>query len=188
MTERKRQMAQLADMGIAIPEEYRGEMAMAGNWRVVSQKEIRDPEPDVPLGVGVRKRKYEGEEEEEEEEEEEAGATGVKRGWGSTLKNFPGDQALDPSELQSLLSGVRTVKKEDPQSSAEAETSEKATQCEEDPLPTKTEDEAAPDLIKREETDNQPNAAPSSLIGPSAAPHPSEVLFKKRKPRNGRPK
>ncbi|KAF1814332.1 hypothetical protein P152DRAFT_413039, partial [Eremomyces bilateralis CBS 781.70] len=30
--ERKRQMAQLAEMGVAVPEEFRGEMAMAGEW------------------------------------------------------------------------------------------------------------------------------------------------------------
>ncbi|KAI9814367.1 MAG: hypothetical protein M1827_003222 [Pycnora praestabilis] len=104
--ERKRQLAQLAEMGVAIPEEFRGEMAMAGDWRTTSRSTIEfgmkkeGDEDDTKPGshsIGVRKRKYEG-----QEEEEEAGETIAKRGWGSTTRTYPGSAQVD-DDLDALL-------------------------------------------------------------------------------------
>src|SRR5262249_48626484 len=152
--------------------EFRGSFAMAGDWKVVSQKEIRSPELKEPLDIGVRKRKYEGAEEGGGGGEggggEEAGEADVKRSCGSKLKNFPGDQAFDPSELQSLLSSIKAVKKGDPQSPVETKPPEQATQCEKDGPPSKTEDKTAPDSIKTEEINVQPTGPSPSLTGAPA--------------------
>lgn len=86
--DQKRQWAQLAEMGISIPEHARAEMAMAGDWQVTARKidpgTILDNNFDDNLNVGIRKRKFE-----DDEEREEAGETVVRKGWGSTTKVYP---------------------------------------------------------------------------------------------------
>jgi hypothetical protein len=83
-------MAQLAEMGIQIPEEQRAHLGQAGGWTVISQRVIDEPAVEEPLSIGVRKRKYEG-----QEEAEEAGETVVRRGWGSTTKRYPAEATED---------------------------------------------------------------------------------------------
>lgn len=111
--DRKRQLAQLAEMGVAIPEDFRREMAMAGDWQTTSERlvyendfvkkeEVEDAKPGG-LNVGVRKRKFEG-----QEEEEEAGETVVRRGWGSTIRAYPG-QGGDEEDLGMLLKSTKRV-------------------------------------------------------------------------------
>jgi len=100
--ERKRQLQQLADMGVAVPKEYRKQMAMAGDWETVAVRQIKQEEdikPDV-LNVGVRKRKYEG-----QEEEEEAGETVVRKGWGSTTRVYPGSAGGKVEDIAALMKG-----------------------------------------------------------------------------------
>ncbi|KAF2706568.1 U1 zinc finger domain-containing protein [Pleomassaria siparia CBS 279.74] len=86
LEDRKKQWAQLAAMGVAVPEMVRSENAMTGEWKVVSTKVVGE-EDKKPLSTGVRKRKL-------DEEEEEALAAGElitkKKGWGHTFKSFPG--------------------------------------------------------------------------------------------------
>ncbi|KAL8846519.1 MAG: hypothetical protein Q9221_008395 [Calogaya cf. arnoldii] len=109
--ERKARLAKLAEMGVAVPEEFRREMAMAGDWQIIAQRliqdlvkkeegleDFRDFKPDLTLNVGIRKRKFEG-----QEEEEEAGATVVRKGWGSTTRRYPGADGDDHDDLDSLL-------------------------------------------------------------------------------------
>ncbi|KIX04991.1 uncharacterized protein Z518_05863 [Rhinocladiella mackenziei CBS 650.93] len=105
--DQKRQWAQLAEMGIQIPEQFRAEVAMAGDWKVVSEQPIDEPQPEEPLSVGVKKRKYEGEN--GDEEEAEAERLGHKRGWGATTKRYPGHEKDD---LDDLLSGTMSLKRE----------------------------------------------------------------------------
>lgn len=112
LTDRKRQLQQLAEMGIAIPEEARREMAMAGDWQTqsvvpvydnVENVKLEDDEEDkktVGLAVGVRKRKHEG-----DEEKEEAGAVVAKKGWGSTTRGW--DIAND--DLDSILDNTKAM-------------------------------------------------------------------------------
>lgn len=105
--QRKQQIAQLAEMGVAIPEDFRKEMAMAGEWQTLSETpiyeagningEMEDRKPDA-LNVGVRKRKFEG-----QEEEEEAGEAVVRRGWGSTTRVYPGLNQSGEDDLDLLL-------------------------------------------------------------------------------------
>ncbi|MCJ1387516.1 hypothetical protein MMC18_000359 [Xylographa bjoerkii] len=109
--ERKQQMAKLAELGVAVPDEYRREVAMAGDWQVMSetllQERVKKEEEDADtkpngLNVGVRKRKLEG-----QEDEEEAVEPTTRRGWGSTLRTFPGTMDED-GDLDVLLSTTST--------------------------------------------------------------------------------
>ena len=93
-------MSQLAAMGVAVPDEATGEMAIPGDWQVVSQNPLQSNEAitDEPkLSLGVRKRKIESD---EAEGLIEAG-TARGRGWGSIVKTIPSDSK---SELDILLS------------------------------------------------------------------------------------
>ncbi|KAI9847359.1 MAG: hypothetical protein M1837_002547 [Sclerophora amabilis] len=110
--ERKKQLAQLAEMGVTIPDEFRGEMAMAGEWQTLSEtpvanvgvkQEDGDNKPDVH-NIGVRKRKLP----DDEENEETRGDTGtVRKGWGSTIRTYPGSDLAD-TVLDALLQHSRS--------------------------------------------------------------------------------
>ena len=113
--DRKKQLAQLAELGVAVPEDFRKEMAMVGDWQTTSERLIYDTvkkeeeSGDVKpegLNIGVRKRKFEG-----QEEEEEAGETVVRRGWGSTVRAYPGEG--DDEDLDALLMTTKVLKREE---------------------------------------------------------------------------
>ena len=113
--DRKKQLAQLAELGVAVPEDFRKEMAMVGDWQTTSERLIYDTVKkeedggDVKpegLNIGVRKRKFEG-----QEEEEEAGETVVRRGWGSTVRAYPGQE--DDKDLDALLMTTKVLKREE---------------------------------------------------------------------------
>ena len=113
--ERKQQLQKLAEMGVAVPDDFRKEMAMAGDWQVTSQRIICDiskeeADEDVKserLAVGVRKRKFDG-----QEEEEEADETVVRKGWGSTTRSYPGITD-DEHDLNALLSNTKALRRSD---------------------------------------------------------------------------
>lgn len=112
--DRKRQLAQLAEMGVAVPKEYRAEMAMAGDWETMSTKpsgrpSLKKEDEDVKgLNIGIRKRKIEGVEDEDEAE------VVVRRGWGSTLKAYPGTDTAS-EDIESLMrANQTTIKVEQP--------------------------------------------------------------------------
>jgi hypothetical protein len=107
VADQKKQWAQLAEMGIKVPEQFRPEMAMAGEWSVISRKISDEPQQETPLSIGVKRRKIEGQ---EDEEEEAVSQTIVKRGWGSTTKHFPGERNVD---LDNLLSGTISLGKKE---------------------------------------------------------------------------
>ena len=176
--ERKRQMAQLAEMGVAVPEDYRRENAMAGDWEVIwkpreAQAEAVKTEDDkAAASIGVRKRKVEGEELEAQQEGERK-----RRNWGSDMKTLPGDdQDLDALLVAPTSVRPRGIKKED-------------TVVKSEEVPVKGEKspsqaEAIP--IKKEEgTDPVLNASDASPV-PSDVKTEAEVpdvgsMFKKRK-------
>ncbi len=89
---------------------------MAGDWQTTSERliyendfvkkeEAGDVKPEG-LNVGVRKRKIEG-----HEEEEEAGETVVRKGWGSTIRTYPGAGG-DEEDLETLLKSTKRVIRE----------------------------------------------------------------------------
>lgn len=107
--ERKRQMEQLAAMGVAIPEEYRRDMSIVGEWSTVSERPVysrpiksdQDDHEDDSKAFGVRKRKLDDEEEQ----------LVTPKAWGSRLKTYPGAKGNTEEDLDALLSGA-TAKKE----------------------------------------------------------------------------
>jgi hypothetical protein len=109
VVERKRQMEQLAAMGVAIPEEYRRDMSIQGEWATVSERPVysrplksaSDDEDDDTKAFGVRKRKL---------EDEEDKLNMAPKAWGSRLKTYPGASANTEEDLDALLSGATTKK------------------------------------------------------------------------------
>jgi hypothetical protein len=100
-------------MGIKVPEGFRSEMAMPGDWQTLSRQVV----DEAPLSTGVKKRRYEGQED-DEEEKEAAGEAVVRRGWGAATKTYPDH---DDAGLDDLLSGSISVKKEIPGSQIKGE-------------------------------------------------------------------
>ena len=115
--DRKQQLKQLAEMGVAIPDGFRKEMAMAGDWETLSQRVIYDDvkqeedskgfKPEGSTTV-VGKRRHETLEDEEEAEEKVA-----RKAWGSSTRSYPGVDAGGEDDLDSLLQNTRAIKRED---------------------------------------------------------------------------
>lgn len=165
--ERKRQMKQLADMGVAVPEEYRADIALAGDWQTLSTRKINpvkdedaDTKPDAQ-SIGVRKRKHES-----AEEEEEAGETVVRRGWGSTTREYPGNPA-SVEDIGALLKKSEPVVKKDTNDA--------------DAVPGLKKEDSVEDLLSStvKETPLQPDDAAVKPDPDSETAAP--VFFKKRK-------
>ncbi|KAI2778348.1 hypothetical protein F4815DRAFT_494705 [Daldinia loculata] len=195
-SQRQQQWEQLAEMGIDVPTELRGEMAMASEWTVTSKRVIDDtpkaedesdakPRNVDAIASGVRKRpKHESGVDEEEEENAIKSLFKKPRKWGRDTKQAPEDDA----ELDALLSGAlaKPPKLEDnPQDSID----EKAD------LPSETKENPTSDIKKEETTDDQTlwsiklesqenhQDAPVKQEG-NAESDPPTVVFKKRKPKN----
>jgi hypothetical protein len=115
--ERKKQLAQLVDMGVAIPDEFRPDMALAGDWKSVAEEQSSGNQPTtgqrtpdaVAVGVrGVRKRKIRDRGEEQEREEAgDAARAGQRKAWGSAIRHHPGD---GDEELDALLEMTSELK------------------------------------------------------------------------------
>ncbi|KAF7906657.1 hypothetical protein EAF00_000936 [Botryotinia globosa] len=95
--QRKQQLVQLAELGVSVPDEFRSDLAMAGEWQVTSERVIDDgsgeTKPDA-LALGVRKREAEDEDEEAKEAK--------KRRWGTAIRTYPTENNDD--DLDALLS------------------------------------------------------------------------------------
>lgn len=198
--DRKNQLTQLAELGVAVPEDFRKEMAMAGDWQITSKRIIYDTvkkeegSGDVTpeaLNVGVRKRKFEG-----QEEEEEAGEAVVRRGWGAQRKAYPGMSDTGDDDLDALLNSTKTVKREDGGTTAAAILPPQGGRSDlQGPL--KSESSSDKLLLKREESENtgipgmipdQANVADSALVKHEEGAGEPGVMFKKRKAKPTRQK
>lgn len=112
VADRKRQMEQLAAMGVAIPEEYRRDMSIQGEWATVSETPVYsrpvkstsddEDEDEDTKAFGVRKRKL--------NDEEEQDLKLAPKAWGSRLKSYPGASVNAEEDLDALLSGATTKK------------------------------------------------------------------------------
>ncbi|PLB55112.1 hypothetical protein P170DRAFT_461059 [Aspergillus steynii IBT 23096] len=171
--ERKKQMAQLAEMGVAIPQEYRGDMALAGEWQTLSEKVVDGA--STP-SLGVRKRKHEEADEEEEEAKKEAERF-VSKPWGSRTRQYPGAQ--DDTDLDALLASTKDIKKSKPS------TSDAPAQGDDKEVSVAPEKGEAETVNPETETDQPSQTKEESL--PEAKKEPEEaaggVVFKKRKPK-----
>ena len=197
-------MAQLAAMGVAVPEEFRKEMAMAGDWQMLSERPIyseglkkeEDDEDVKPnnMNIGVRKRKFAG-----QEEEEKAGEMVVRRGWGSTTRTYPGEGEDD---LDTLLERTKVVPRRDGALLDAGLGNEKETPADllERPQSTASGIEETPPnvpVIKTEEStlgESDLTAAPEQgltdtpVVKTEDNSMGSGVVFKKRKPKHIRQK
>ncbi|KAI0174890.1 hypothetical protein BJ166DRAFT_513118 [Pestalotiopsis sp. NC0098] len=193
--QRQKQWEQLAEMGIDIPTELRGDMAMASEWQVTNTRIVDDtPKTDEDgkvkvegVATGVRKRvKREG-----EEEEEDAMQSLFKkpRKWGRDTKQA----AEDDADLDALLSGTLAPMKKE-------KTEESRTEAVIKQDPDEEADAGAP--LKREPSNegqgisstikSEPESADTATVKTEAAsegnPDVPAVVFKKRKPKAVRQK
>jgi hypothetical protein len=104
LEDRKKQWEQLAALGVTLPDQARGDLAIAGDWKTVSHEIIGEVNEDgefkaSSLNKGVHKRKLD----EQEEQDKAAGELITKRkGWGHTYKSFPGSKGGE-DDIESLL-------------------------------------------------------------------------------------
>jgi hypothetical protein len=157
-------------MGVALPEEARQDMGMAGDWKVVTKKlvgEVNDQGKfeEKQLNKGVHKRKI------DEIEEERIAAEGLitrKKGWGHTYKAFPGSKGNDDDDLEALLGAKKSpaIKEED-------------TVKTEDPVKGEEDTRTLLDIPTAEEAIADAAAAP--VKQEEDAPAAPALVFKKRK-------
>ena len=190
--QRQKQWEQLADMGIDVPTELRGNMAMAGEWTVTNTKVIDDtPKTDEngnvkveAVATGVRKRpKREG----DDEEEEALQALFKKpRKWGRDTKVAEEEDLDLDALLNTSLKQAETVKQDQVESK-----SGNAAKKEEEKSPIKEESPdadqgiSAPAKTEENTTDTAPVKAEDTSAAGVEVP---AVVFKKRKPKNLRQK
>jgi hypothetical protein len=200
--DQKRQWSQLAEMGIAVPDQLRPDMAMAGDWQAVAQKRTDDTTTALqPTSTGIRKRKLD----EDDQEEFDAGLAKTERKiWGKSVRTYPGqhEQALD---LDDLLAGTNQFKKDLPESKVKREAVDNATSTGPAEMPAVASpanlDATSQPKTRAEPAKSEPSDDSQSLIKAepdTSALQPPEIvatafaaevtdmplpLFKKRKPK-----
>lgn len=178
-------------MDVAVPEDFRKEVAMAGEWQTLSEtpldevtgERIKKEEGDVKpegLNVGVRKRKFLEDQAEEEAE--------VRRNvWGSMTKSYPAPRSGEQQEedLDVLLGKAKMGM------SIPAAEKKLQNQIPDNNLPPEAaaSEERPPSTIKTEPSDSDetiPNLrhldsahVKSTIIKAEGGPPP--IMFKKRK-------
>ena len=189
--DRQKQLEQLADLGVNIPTELRGNMAMAGEWTVTATKVIESGVPSDTTSAEGRatgvKRERERTEEEREQEEAIKGLFKRSRKWGIDSKTMPADE---DAELEALLSGpiVKAKKEEDDETAPVKPEDIKTEDATGEGMP---EDDAAgppkhePLPLVKTEPGEEPLGAAADGSGPGAgalaAVEAPAVMFKKRK-------
>ena len=194
--ERKAQLAKLAEMGVAVPEDYRREVAMAGDWQIMSEKPVdsrakgedfedfKNFAPDTSLNIGVRKRKFDG-----QEEEEEAGETVVRKGWGSKIRHYPPSIGGNDDDLDALLNkSIKQVAAHTASSGENSATETRVGVIEAAKDSASGESPADTPTIKKEESDTGSNEttviqdapAPTHIKKEDTNAEPT-IMFKKRK-------
>lgn len=202
-TERKRQAEQLASLGVSLPDEFRKDLAMAGDWQVTSTTIVTDTPADGSNPGGSARGVHKRERTDEEIEEEKAikGLFKKPRRWGRDPRTAAGDGGS--ADLDALLSGGLVVKKQEEDTVKKEEDAEPTAET----VPVKHE-EQEPSLVKEEPseegvpalaevpTDPSPKTetpalktedGASTVESPGAQNVPA-VSFKKRKPKNIRQK
>ncbi|KKY33078.1 putative u1 zinc finger domain-containing protein [Diaporthe ampelina] len=203
-TERKRQAEQLASLGVSLPDEFRKDLAMAGDWQVTSTTIVTDTPADGSKpgtsARGVHKR--ERTDEEIEEEKAIKGLFKKPRRWGRDSRTGAGDG--DSADLDALLCGGLVVNKQEEDTLKKEEESQPTAET----APIKQEEEE-PSLMKKDPSEeggvpalaevatdsSSKTEAPAlktedgaSTFGSSGAQDAPAVTFKKRKPKNIRQK
>ncbi|KAK4865017.1 hypothetical protein LT330_001640 [Penicillium expansum] len=186
LDERKKQMAQLVAMGVAVPQEFRADMALAGDWQTTSETriEVKQGLEGPTKSVGIRKRKLEG----EEEGDEHAPEPIVNKGWGSRMRQYPG--APEEEGLDDLFASTKDIKRTKT-FTPKVELDEQETITVQPTPITKTED-APPKLEAQESKESievktkeptQSSVEPVIEEKPQGEDATPGVIFKKRKPK-----
>lgn len=187
-------MQQLADMGIAIPEEFRRDMAMAGDWQVLSQAPVVaktkiEGDDDFKAegdakSIGVRKRKLDGD---ADEDDESTFHSKQPKAWGSAFKAYPASTA-SADDFEALLSqGPASVIKRDSEASPQASGVDEAkikvetTNETEETGDTPTAPDAEHDVAVKQEVGEQDDGRKVSEMHAKGIQSESGVVFKKRK-------
>lgn len=213
--ERQRQAEQLASLGVSIPQQFRGELAMAGEWTVTSTTVVEEkPATDNPdaMAKGVYKR--ERTEEEVEREEALRGLFKKPKRWGRDPKTAIGEGNED---LDALLGGGLVVKRKEEEEEEEEEAQEakeeeqvkeegpeEIVKTEPEAVDVKQEEDALPPIKEEpsngdapipadiptvpDENPDVPSIKPEDGDGAPAEAEAPAVVFKKRKPKNIRQK
>ncbi|EKV07379.1 Formin binding protein, putative [Penicillium digitatum] len=186
LEERKKQMAQLVAMGVAVPQEFRAEMALAGDWETTSETriEVKQGLEGPTKSVGIRKRKLEG----EEEGDEHAPEPIINKGWGSRMRQYPG--APEEEGLDDLFASTKDIKKTkiftpkvelDEQ---ETVTVQPTPTAETEDIPAKLEAQETKESIEvKIEEPTQSSTDPVIEAKPQGEDAAPGVIFKKRKPK-----
>ena len=212
--ERKKQMGQLAELGVAIPEEYQKEMALAGEWHIVAE---HNPPPDTG--------KEEDDDDDDDDEDEEAGESGKdhpdtkknvriridrkrkrrrdrsqsegepgraeKGPWGSRIKTYSNPQGRD-DELDRLLA---STKPSQPLATSNTQhTGQRQSDLNRGPLDAPDyvdrEQDGTPPLVKKESSEIQDVDFRATLDSGSATKRtdstPEGIFFKRRKAKGTR--
>lgn len=178
-------MAQLAALGVVVPEDFRKENVMVGDWQTAAQKVTRDTKSEIKaeqeLGVrlglndGVHKRKVEEKEEEEETVKLEEGIRRPR--YGRDLRALPEDD----DDLDLLLgSTTRVLKKLKTDSMAKETTATLADITGEPQQGQSREGNGGIVLVKQEATD-VPNLMLIKTENVSPGADDVGSIFKKRK-------
>ncbi|KAK4444497.1 hypothetical protein QBC34DRAFT_451898 [Podospora aff. communis PSN243] len=188
--ERQKQLEQLAELGVNIPTELRGSMAMVGEWTVTSTRVIKgegeteeekkgEVVPGRARATGV-KRERERTEEEKEQEEAIKGLFGKRPRWGVGSRQMP---AEEDAELDALLSGplVKTKKEEEEVEDKVGVKKEEVEDSASGGGEAAGGDDSTPQ-IKKEPSEGDAGVPTSGAPG-EAVPDgsPPTVMFKKRK-------
>jgi hypothetical protein len=199
--EKKRQMKELEALGVAMPEEFRGDLALPGEWTTVSveeakplsekealQKELAEARK-AELEEAERKRKWDELDQDEKEirsfkiqartypgaQEEEEADLGVLFG-----KKRKGLVKVEPNTEASSASGPKPVAFKVKREDIDNEDEVKA-----DTIKTEPADSPLGIHIKTEETDDVPVSVKKEEDAPPAG---DGVVFKKRKAKTMRKK
>lgn len=186
--ERQKQLESLAELGVSIPDQLRGNMAMAGEWTVTNVKVVEEEEDGGDKRVVGVKRERERTEEEKEAEEAIRGLFDRKRRrWGRDSK-VAGEE---DGELEALLSGPLVKKEVKGEVKEEVKEEEGVVKQEEgvDREVKREEGEQVPAIKKEPSSDDGLGDVGAQNGGaPEVTEETPAVVFKKRKPKNVRQK
>ncbi len=196
--QRQRQLEQLADLGVNIPDNLRRDMALAGEWSVTATRVVKEPgdedekQAETSKAIGVRKRELEKTEEQKEEEKAMEGLFKKPKRWGRDSSTMP----TEDDELDALLGRDLTRPVKNPTAGA-AEDADKITEePNEDAGKTKA-DGAVTEEGQDTKTGVKQEAGPGTAeavvdaaeaSAATGTPEAPVVFFKKRKAKNIRQK
>ncbi len=172
--DRQRQLEQLAGLGVNIPGQLRGDMAMVGEWTVTSTRTIGEAQGDGAAATTGRKRELEKTEDQLAEEEAVRGLFKRPKKWGRDSRTEP---AQNDAELDALLTRPLTrPTKEEPAAKVPVKMEDSTEGDGQQGGAEKTTE--APPIIKQESGSPTADLPESGETAPAAT-----VVFKKRKAR-----